>query len=48
MLILNLIFLISFLAVAMIAIDAYGIISKQEKTIRDYEELILKLEEGVE
>lgn len=44
MLILNLIFFISFLAVAMIAIDAYGIIAKQEKTIRDYEEIILKLE----
>lgn len=44
MLILNIALFISFFVASAIALDAYGVIAEQEEIIRDYEELILKLE----
>lgn len=48
MITLIIILFISFLIVSAIALDAYRIIREQEEIIRDYEELIFKMEEGNE
>ena len=48
MITLIIILFISFLIVSAIALDAYGIIRMQDDTIRNYEELIFKMEEGNE
>ena len=48
MLILIIILFILFFASSAITLVAYGIIRMQDDTIRNYEELIFKMEEGYE